>query len=453
MPKVFNKNHVKIQNKCIAMIVKDKSEIKPVLPNNSNESVDTSGAPLVVDLFAGGGGFYEGFIRAGCKLICCIEIDKSACDTLKTRAIYHALKNKGKLNKYKDYVLNKISKEDLVDKFELQRDRDSIMCKEISENTYVDLIDKIKNRLAGRQLDIIVGGPPCQAYSYIGRSRDKQNMENDTRNYLYKYYIEFLKALKPKAFIFENVPGLKTAGDGRHLANMLKAMKNIGYMTDYDIINTVDFGVPQNRKRIILFGWKNDSGIKTYPCFHKIKRTYLVSDFLKDLPAIDAGDQIAFKKYKSRNILLESLDIIDPKFGILFDHVARKHNSRDLEIYKLAVILKNQGHNLKYNQLPKKLRTHKNTTGFLDRFKVVDSSSLGSHTVVAHISKDGHYYIHPDQKQNRSLSVREAARLQTFPDDYKFEGSLSSKFQQIGNAVPPMLAEIIAKTIIKDLKT
>lgn len=133
------------------------------------------------------------------------------------------------------------------------------------------------------------------------------------------------------------------------------------------------------------------------------------------------------------------------------DHVARPHNERDLEIYRRVVNAKKKGIELKYNTLPKRLKTHKNEGCFLDRFKVIDAKASGSHTVVAHLQKDGHYYIHPDLSQNRSVTVREAARLQTFPDDYKFEGSRGSQFCQIGNAVPPLLSKVIAHELIKYL--
>ena len=151
-------------------------------------------------------------------------------------------------------------------------------------------------------------------------------------------------------------------------------------------------------------------------------------------------------------MLLEQIGISTEEFDLLIDHRTRVHNARDLEIYKLAVELKEKGENLKYNNLPDHLKTHKNQTVFLDRFKVIDAKARGSHTVVAHIGKDGHYYIHPDKKQNRSLSIREAARLQTFPDDYFFEGPKSSRYKQIGNAVPVLLAKAIANKIQQDTK-
>ena len=150
-------------------------------------------------------------------------------------------------------------------------------------------------------------------------------------------------------------------------------------------------------------------------------------------------------------MLLEKLGIMNAEFGLLMDHVSRPNTKQDLEIYKRAVLAKQNGENIKYNQLPGRLKTHNNEEGFLDRFKVVDAKAKGSHTVVAHIAKDGHFYIHPDIKQNRSLTVREAARLQTFPDDYRFEGDRGPRFKQIGNAVPPMLSEIIARVLVEHL--
>ncbi|XOB42353.1 MAG: DNA mismatch endonuclease Vsr [Candidatus Nealsonbacteria bacterium] len=408
-------------------------------------------APKVLDLFAGAGGLSEGFIRVGCEIVGHIEMDRNACNTLITRMVYHALLKKNKFDDYKNYVLGKITRDALIDKYGLQKERDSVICAKIGKHNYKELIDQIKERLDGGKLDMIVGGPPCQAYSYIGRARDDKNMCHDERNFLYRYYVEFLKTLKPKIFVFENVPGLESAGKGRHLKDMRHLMKQVGYDTDYKILNAADFGVPQNRKRIVLVGWNKTSKLKGYPDFPEVKREYLVSDFFTGLPKIQAGEGRQIRKFLRRNKLLEKLDILNPQFGLLMDHVARPNTKQDLEIYRRAVLVKQKGKNIKYNHLPKRLKTHKNEESFLDRFKVVDTNKRGSHTIVAHIAKDGHFYIHPDIKQNRSLTIREAARLQTFPDDYKFEGGRGPRFKQIGNAVPPMLSEIIARTLINYL--
>lgn len=414
--------------------------------------IKKSGSPKVLDLFAGAGGLSEGFIRAGCDIIGHVEMEKHACDTLVTRMIYHALVKRGKYDEYKKYVLGEVTRDELIEKYGLQKERDSVLCAKVGGDNYKQIIKEIKNRLGDEKLDIVVGGPPCQAYSYIGRARDKNGMKRDDRNFLYLYYIEFLKAFKPKLFVFENVPGLESAGKGKYLDDMRRLMKKAGYSTDYTIVNAVDFGVPQNRKRIILVGWSKESSMESYPEFPKVSRNYIVKDFLKNLPKIHAGGgKDIVKNFKEPNTLLEELGIATPKLGMLLDHVSRPNREQDLEIYRLAVMAKQDGGNLKYGELPKRLKTHNNEVSFPDRFKVVDAKARGSHTVVAHLSKDGHFYIHPDIKQNRSITVREAARIQTFPDDYKFEGTRGPQFRQIGNAVPPLLSTIIARKLVKYL--
>ncbi len=482
-----------IQSEIIKTMNLDKKVVNTTNKTHNSELLYAHHKPKVLDLFAGAGGLSEGFIRAGCEIVGHIEMDKNACSTLVTRMIYHALARNNNLKDYKEYIYGKITRDELIHKHNLQKEQDSVICTEIGEHNYVKLIEQIKSKLNGQNLDIIVGGPPCQAYSYIGRARDDQNMKNDTRNYLYKYYIAFLKALKPKIFVFENVPGLVTAGNGKYLRNMRRLMKESGYETDFKILNAADFGVPQNRKRIILVGWSKKSQLKQYPEFPQSKSKYTVRDFLKDvleihasgmegadrepggvyqvqgedgvrgeqfypvqrelgrIPELHAGEEYATGELPRKNLALERLGIRNPKFNILMDHMSRPNVERDLEIYRLAVQAKQKGENIKYNSLPSRLKTHNNEKGFLDRFKVVDINGKASHTVVAHIAKDGHFYIHPDIKQNRSLTVREAARLQTFPDDYKFEGSRGPKFKQIGNAVPPLFSTVLAMELIKYL--
>jgi DNA (cytosine-5)-methyltransferase 1 len=408
--------------------------------------------PRVLDLFSGAGGLSEGFVRAGCELVGHIDMEDDASSTLLTRMIYHALVRKGKIYEYKKYILGKIGRDELIEKYGLQRERDSVICAKIGRDNYIQLITKIRSRIGCAQVDLIVGGPPCQAYSHIGRARDGKSMRWDRRNFLFRYYIEFLKAFKPKIFVFENVPGLISAGQGRYLREMRKGMKAAGYETDFRILNAADFGVPQNRRRIILVGWNSKSSLKKYPEFQSVRRDYRVSDFILDLPKIrSGGGSPLITGSLTRSLFLRRMGISNPRFNFLMDHVARPLSKQDAEIYKLVALEKRKGRTIKYINLPARLKTHKNENIFLDRFKVVDPDAAGSQTVMAHIAKDGHYYIHPDVRQNRSLSIREAARLQTFPDDYKFEGSPSSRFHQIGNAVPPMLSEMIAKELIKYL--
>ena len=406
--------------------------------------------PKVLDLFAGAGGLSEGFVRAGCQIVGHMEMERDSCDTLITRMVYHALLKRRKFDEYKNYVLGNITRDELIEKYNLQAERDSVICAKIGKDNYKQLIVQIKKRLNGSRLDIIVGGPPCQAYSHIGRAVDEKNMRWDNRKFLFRYYVEFLKALQPKIFVFENVPGLMTSGKGLYLREMRTLMKRAGYETDYRVFNTVDFGVPQNRRRIILVGWNKKSKLKAYPGLPVVSREYSVHDFLGDLPKIKAGAGTQLlRDFFSESEMLRELVIVNPRLEVLMDHVSRPHKKNDLEIYKRAVRVKSAGANIKYNELPKRLKTRKNEHAFLDRYKVVDARARGSQTILAHIAKDGHYYIHPDLKQNRSLTVREAARLQTFPDDYKFEGTRGSQFRQIGNAVPPMFSAIIAAELVK----
>jgi DNA (cytosine-5)-methyltransferase 1 len=196
-----------------------------------------------------------------------------------------------------------------------------------------------------------------------------------------------------------------------------------------------------------LIGWQKKIKLE-YPIFEKLGHSFTVNDLLCDLPFLTAGQTILTGEYsKDVNEYLKKSKI-RKEDDFLTDHISRPINDHDKKIYKEALMMwiKN-GQRLDYSTLPDNLKTHVNQKSFLDRFKVVANNMPYSHTMVAHIAKDGHYYIHPDINQLRSISVREAARIQSFPDDYKFEGSRTSKFMQIGNAVPPLMAEEIAKKI------
>lgn len=177
---------------------------------------------------------------------------------------------------------------------------------------------------------------------------------------------------------------------------------------------------------------------------------------LNDLPALKPGEEAIehtmtdmrrLKKYVKDND-------IRVKSDVLTGHIARPHTAQDIEIYKRTIDMwfENEQHErLKYDDLPENLKTHKNRTSFVDRFKVVEGDMDHCHTILAHLSKDGHYFIHPDIEQHRSLTVREAARIQSFPDNYYFEGPRTAQFVQVGNAVPPMMAKVIADKIKEQL--
>lgn len=401
-----------------------------------------------IDLFTGAGGLSEGFIRSGFIPVAHVEVTKDACNTLRTRLTYHYLKENNKLHIYLDYLLGSIDRQNLYKHIPAEI-LASVLNAEISKNNLESIFFQIKQSLkkSGKtNIDIIIGGPPCQAYSLAGRSADKNRKIYDNRNYLYRQYAKFLTEFKPLLFVFENVPGLYNANGGKYYKNLKNHFKKIGYQVEDKILDASEFGVIQRRKRVIFIGWRESLKF-TYPDFEKTENKWVVNSLLLDLPFLKAGEVIPYRKYRTEtNEYLERFEI---RHGVDFvtQNITRPHNKKDLKIYMRAIELwEKENKRLKNNAIPERDRTQKNVTSFLDRFKVVAPDDL-SHTVIAHIAKDGHYYIHPDKNQLRSLSVREAARIQSFPDDYFFEGSRTSAFRQIGNAVPPLMAESIAQKI------
>lgn len=402
-----------------------------------------------IDLFSGAGGLSEGFIKAGFNPIAHVELDSHACNTLETRLVYHKLKHENNLDHYNDYLNDKITRENFIAKFGDKFLSESVLNIGIGGKNNKVIFDKIDKLAGNNEIDLVVGGPPCQAYSLVGRARDEKGMKNDPRNFLYKEYAKFLKNYRPKVFVFENVLGLISAEKGMYFKNMQKYFRSIGYNLDYKIQHSEDFGVLQKRRRVILIGWRKDIEFE-YPILDEIKHNFKVRDILTDLKKLKPGEQKNITKYKTNTT--EYLNQFELRNGVDFvsQHIARPHNNRDLEIYKIAIKKWQKKERLKYPDLPSELKTHKNEKSFVDRFKVVDPNGF-SHTMVAHIAKDGHHYIYPDTKQVRSLSVREAARIQSFPDDFFFEGGRSAAFKQIGNAVPPLMAEKIANAIMNKI--
>ena len=400
-----------------------------------------------IDLFAGAGGLSEGFIRAGFTPIAHVEMNKDACDTLKTRTAFHYLKDNNRINEYLNYLKGNITREELWSKLPNHLIK-SVINKEISPETLPSIFDVIDKELDGNNVDLVIGGPPCQAYSVAGRSRDPNGMVDDPRNHVYKYYIEFLKRYNPKMFVFENVPGILSANKGHYLELIFKAVRDSGYELDKRILNAKNFGVLQDRKRVIIIGWKKNLKLK-YPEFEeKVNQYEVLKDLFSDLPKIKSaqGEWMATKYSKSATSYLLNSKIRN-SINFTTQHISRFNNENDLEIYRIAVEKwVGDGKRLKYGELPTRLIRHNNLKSFTDRFQVVNHKGL-SHTVVAHICSDGHYYIHPDIKQNRSITVREAARIQSFPDDFFFESSRTAAFKQIGNAVPVLMAEGIAMKI------
>lgn len=421
-----------------------------------------------IDLFAGAGGLSEGFVRAGFTPIAHVEMDKYACDTLKTRAAYHYLLEKKKLDVYKRYLSEKKEGEEgekLWNKVPTTV-TDSVIHETISSSTVERIFQKIDSLKGKDSVDLIIGGPPCQAYSIVGRSRMGKSVEDDPRNELYKFYVKFLERYTPKMFVFENVLGLKTAKNGEPLKDLEHLVHSIGYDMQMQIQNASELGVLQRRQRLIIVGWKrNDVNAKgekySYPQLETEKNGYAVlKDLFSDLPQRKAGEgklteMVSYTIPLTEMRYLKESGIRNDLFEFTTQHVARPHNVNDREIYCLAIRQwYEKKKQLDYSKIPSHLQTHNNKKSFLDRYSVVNPDGC-SHTVVAHLSKDGHYYIYPTRNPTvetaRSITVREAARLQSFPDDYFFEGSRGAAFKQIGNAVPVVLAYKIAKELKKQL--
>lgn len=446
-----------------------------MIPSNSNftlkncSNLDMGHTFNFIDLFAGAGGLSEGFIRAGFTPLTHIEMDKYACDTLKTRAAFHWLKANDQLKKYKDYLYDKKEKEDGSKLWEQVPKEviDTVIHESIGEETIDEIFAKVDNLKGKKQVDIIIGGPPCQAYSVAGRARMGKAVEEDPRNELYKYYVMFLERYQPKLFVFENVLGIRTAKNGEPLRDLTRLVEEAGYKMELKVQIASDHGVLQHRQRVIIVGWKihDDNGNPTtynYPDLNPEKHKYeVLKDLFIDLPERKHGEgqlctPIEYTKPISEMKYLSESRIRSSDFNFTTQHIARPNNENDREIYKMAVEMwLNEKKRIDYSRIPSRLQHHKNKETFLNRFQVVDPYGC-CHTVVAHIAMDGHYYIYPVLTPTidnvRSITIREAARLQSFPDDYYFEGTRSAAFKQIGNAVPVILAEKIAMKIKEQLE-
>ncbi len=403
-----------------------------------------------IDLFAGTSALSEGFIEKGFVPLAHVEMDKNACLTISTRAVYHFLKKSGNLADYYRYLRKEISREELysmVPKEILQ----SVINAEISDKTTDDIFNRIEESdifsKFGKHVDFIVGGPPCQAYSMV--VRHKNGIAEDNRCFLYRQYGKFLKRYQPKGFVFENVLGIRTAGGGRHYQNLCGLFQNLGYELYPMVMESNKYGVLQKRKRLIIFGWKKGYKFNAVPP-QEIVHNWTTKDIFSDLDDINAGESSS--KYKSgptdylRHFQLRNTN------DVLTWHVARPLNDLDREKYIYAVgQLLNHKRRISYLEFDEHLQTMKKSRVFTDRFKVVNPDDL-SQTVVAHISRDGHYYIYPSLKYVRSISVREAARLQSFPDSFFFEGSRGAAFRQIGNAVPPLMSRAITDKVLETIE-
>lgn len=387
-----------------------------------------------VDLFAGCGGLSEGFYQEGFQPLLHLEIDPSACKTLKTRMSYYG---------YSQEVIDKV-----------------VLCEDI---TKADIL-KITDERIDKTVDLIIGGPPCQAFSTVGRAQDPNSMDNDPRNYLFESYLKILNHYKPKAFIFENVKGLLSAHPkGVHIFDLIMSKMGETYNVVSDpnvlLMNAVNYGVPQIRERLIIIGIRKDIKVLPLDIYRAIKKTHYspdsvdvnlkkyvtVREAISDLPRLNPGEGTEICAYngKIENEYVAEMRP-DSHFDKLYNHVARRHNDKDRERY--SILSKNGGWQLKDLQKVRPDLIHHDPSHFGNRY-TVQVYDKPARTVVAHLYKDGNLFIHPDWTQARTFTVREAARIQSFPDDFFFEGSRTDQYKQVGNAVPPKLARACAKAL------
>ena len=501
----------------------------------------------VIDLFAGPGGLGEGFSQAIAgvypfAIAVSVEKDPIAHQTLALRAFVRCFQRHGKPvpEEYYEYLAKSITREELEKRFpqEWKIARDEALCAELGNpaENHQSLIDKrIEKALRGCKDWVLIGGPPCQAYSLVGRSRmqNTKDFEKDHRHTLYRQYLRIIAQHSPSIFVMENVKGILSAklndeqifpqimndlhapataarqyrwdSKGCHQYRIVSFVTGTepesGRESDY-LIRAENYGVPQARHRVILLGIRDDVYEKIEgrisplsPC----KRVGL-RGVIGNLPELRSGfskeaDSVElWKEYFKRLAGKEWIKKLDPKLrkevrkaiavlkkrdltseysgsgrfplsllgGWFADdhlkgipnHSTRKHMATDLARYLfVAAYGMAKGHSPHLKDFPSSLLPdHKNVDNdnpdqmFSDRFKVQVWGNPAS-TITSHISKDGHYFIHPDPTQCRSLTVREAARIQTFPDNYYFEGGRTQQYHQVGNAVPPFLAKQLAEVV------
>ena len=453
-----------------------------------------------IDLFAGAGGLTIGFGNKGFHLEMANDIAEPALNTLKKNIPkIHPETNierviLGDIKELYEHLGNGIEYYDIQGHMVVETNKEKELRKKAPSLKDNDTIKNILSCIT--HVDVLAGGPPCQGFSMIGRSK-KATLEertkgfiDDPRNQLFKYYLKFAEKLSPKLVLIENVKGLASASGYRDLIEKSLTDTGLyGYNTSSHILNAKDFGIAQNRERIFFIGVRKDLSkkynITASDIFNEIlkekKEPLKLKEVISDLPQIKANPKpnnykeeaeisyenidkcfgmnisdIPYKRLLNKNANRKYIKTINtyngklktPKY--LYNHKSRYHNKRDLFIYKHLVA----GKYLNDPQNEKALSQvtygividengNKKVKGFGDKYFKLDSESV-SKTIIAHLETDGNSYVHPG-KYPRSITPREAARIQSFPDWYFFTGNTRNQLKQIGNAVPPLLASVFAE--------
>lgn len=388
-----------------------------------------------IDLFAGCGGLEDGFLQSGKYIdIAAVEWLKPQVSTLVNR-----LETKWGIEDASDRVM----------RFDIQRENELFLGWDDQEFGIGEGLDYFVKKAKG--IDVIIGGPPCQAYSIAGRVRDENGMRYDYRNYLFEHYLNVVNRYRPRVFVFENVPGILSAAPGGTPITELirKGFSEIGYDIIDDLkiakVNASNFGVPQNRERMVIVGIDKQRYKDTQSLLRKFYTILLpnycttkkktVKEAIGDLPAcMPYYDEEHHNKRKSHSV---------PKTNITW-HKPRYHNLRDMSIFKiLAEDIESGRREYDSKKISELYEKKVGSKSPIHRYHVLDPN-LPSTTILAHLYKDGNRFIHYDSKQSRTITVREAARLQSFDDDFDFIGSQGNAYQMIGNAVPPQLAKRFA---------